>query len=78
LKNVGDATTLAKIRENNDDWVVGELKKLLRGTHFKGLLYGAALMVAVHVIGTVGYMTIGGPTVTWIDSFLTTTLSKLA
>jgi voltage-gated potassium channel len=44
-------------------------KKILRGAHFSGLLYGLGLLVALHVVGTVGYMYIGRPTATWIDSF---------
>ena len=48
------------------------MNKILRGAHFKGLIYGAALMVLIHVVGTFGYMLIGGPTVTWIDSFYMT------
>jgi voltage-gated potassium channel len=35
-------------------------------------MYGAGLMVLVHVIGTLGYRAIGGPSVTWIDCFYMT------
>jgi voltage-gated potassium channel len=35
-------------------------------------MYGACLMVLVHIIGTLGYKAIGGPSVTWIDSFYMT------
>jgi voltage-gated potassium channel len=45
------------------------LKKILRGAHFSGLLYGLGLLVLVHMVGTLGYMFIGYPTATWIDSF---------
>jgi voltage-gated potassium channel len=33
---------------------------------------GAALLLAVHLVGTVGYKLIGAPTATWIDSFYMT------
>ena len=44
------------------------LKKIFRGAHFSGLVYGLALLVQVqvHVIGIFGYMFIGRPTATWI------------
>ncbi len=45
------------------------LKKILRGAHVSGLVYGLGLLVLIHLIGTVGYMFIGQPTATWIDSF---------
>ena len=48
------------------------MKKILRGTHFSGLMYGVALLLLIHVIGTLGYMYIGRPTATWIDSFYMT------
>ncbi|MDD5336287.1 MAG: potassium channel family protein [Rhodoferax sp.] len=48
------------------------MNKLLRGVHFSGLLYGAALLLLVHLVGTLGYMYIGRPTATWIDSFYMT------
>lgn len=48
------------------------MKKIWREKHFAGLIYGAALMVLVHVVGTLGYMYIGRPTATWIDSFYMT------
>ena len=48
------------------------LTRILRGTHFRGLLNGVVMMVLVHVIGTAGYMIIGGPATTWIDSFYMT------
>ena len=35
-------------------------------------MYGASLMVLVHIIGTLGYLVIGGPSVTWIDCFYMT------
>lgn len=35
-------------------------------------MYGGFLMLLVHVIGTLGYMYIGGPHVTWIDGFYMT------
>lgn len=48
------------------------MKKILRVKHIAGLLYGAALMVLIHVAGTLGYMYLGRPTATWIDSFYMT------
>ena len=35
-------------------------------------MYGALLMVLIHVAGTLGYHYIGQPTATWIDSFYMT------
>lgn len=35
-------------------------------------MYGAVLMLLIHVIGTLGYMYIGRPSATWIDSFYMT------
>ena len=35
-------------------------------------MYGVGLMVLVHIAGTLGYMAIGGPSVTWIDCFYMT------
>jgi voltage-gated potassium channel len=54
------------------DRAVTDLKQLLRRRHFTGLLVGAALMILVHLAGTVGYRIIGGPDVTWVDSFYMT------
>ena len=48
------------------------LNKLFRSAHFSGFLYGAGLLLLIHVIGTLGYMFIGGPSVTWIDGFYMT------
>ena len=48
------------------------LHKIWRDPHFSGLLYGAALMLLILFCGTIGYMYIGGPSVTWIDSFYMT------
>jgi voltage-gated potassium channel len=47
----------------------GALRKIFRGAHFSGLLYGLAVLVSIHVVGTLGYMYIGRPHATWIDSF---------
>ena len=69
---MGDATTLATIYRNDHVRAEHTLNKILRGAHFKGLIYGAALMLLVHVVGTVGYRLIGGPSVSWIDSFYMT------
>ncbi len=43
-----------------------------QSAHFSGLWRGAALLALVHLIGTVGYMYIGRPEATWIDSFYMT------
>ena len=51
---------------NSDE---GVIRKITRGAHFSGLMYGLAMLVAIHVVGTLGYMYIGRPTATWIDSF---------
>jgi voltage-gated potassium channel len=48
------------------------LKKIFRSNHFSGLVYGAVLMLLVHALGTLGYMYIGRPSATWIDSFYMT------
>ena len=48
------------------------MKKLWQRRHFSGLLIGLALMLLIHVIGTLGYMYIGRPSATWIDSFYMT------
>ena len=48
------------------------MKNILRSSHASGLLYGAGLMLLVHTVGTLGYMYIGHPTATWIDSFYMT------
>ena len=45
------------------------LKRIIRSRHFKGLLYGAILLLTVTALGTVVYHHIGRPTATWIDSF---------
>jgi voltage-gated potassium channel len=37
-----------------------------------GFLYGSALLLLIHVVGTLGYRFIGGPSVTWIDGFYMT------
>jgi voltage-gated potassium channel len=48
------------------------LNKLFKDSHFKGVMYGVTCLVLVHVVGTLGYMYIGYPTATWIDSFYMT------
>lgn len=35
-------------------------------------MYGAALLLLVHLVGTLGYLYIGRPSATWIDSFYMT------
>ncbi|MEI8168989.1 MAG: NAD-binding protein [Rhodoferax sp.] len=48
------------------------MDKIFRSNHFSALVYGAALMVLIHLIGTLGYLYIGQPNATWIDSFYMT------
>ena len=48
------------------------MKHVTRSSHFSGLLYGAALLLLVHLVGTLGYMYIGRPNATWIDSLYMT------
>ena len=48
------------------------MKKVFRSRHFRGLVTGALLLILVHMVGTVGYHTIGQPVATWIDSFYMT------
>ena len=48
------------------------MKNLTRSAHFSGLLYGALLLLLIHLIGTIGYMYIGWPNATWIDSLYMT------
>ena len=45
------------------------LNKIVRSRHFRGLTYGAALLLLVTALGTVVYHEIGSPIATWIDSF---------
>ena len=40
--------------------------------HLRGLLVGIALLLGVHVVGTLGYHHIGQPNANWIDSFYMT------
>jgi voltage-gated potassium channel len=47
-------------------------KLLRRYPQLSGLLYGWALLVLVHVVGTLGYLYIGGPGTSWIDAFYMT------
>jgi voltage-gated potassium channel len=48
------------------------LNKLFRSRHFSGLGYGVALLLLVHLVGTLGYLYIGYPTASWIDAFYMT------
>jgi len=48
------------------------LNKIFRSSHFTALMYGALLMLLIHVVGTLGYKYIGRPSATWIDSFYMT------
>ncbi|MBL8378316.1 MAG: potassium channel protein [Burkholderiales bacterium] len=46
--------------------------RLIAGSHFSALLWGCAALVAVHLVGTIGYKVIGGPAAGWIDCFYMT------
>lgn len=48
------------------------MNKLFRDSHFRGVVYGITALVLIHLTGTLGYMYIGRPTATWIDSFYMT------
>ncbi len=48
------------------------MNKIFRGAHFTGFIYGSVLLILIHVVGTLGYRFIGGPSVTWIDGFYMT------
>jgi voltage-gated potassium channel len=48
------------------------MRQALRSRHVSGLLFGGGLLLAVHVIGTLGYHYIGRPKASWIDSFYMT------
>jgi voltage-gated potassium channel len=49
--------------------------KILKDRHVKGLLIGASILLAVHVVGTLGYHYLGRPVATWIDSFYMTVIT---
>ncbi|MDT8991683.1 NAD-binding protein [Curvibacter sp. APW13] len=48
------------------------MRKAFRSSHYSGLITGVVLMAVLHLIGTLGYMYIGRPNATWIDSFYMT------
>jgi voltage-gated potassium channel len=48
------------------------LNKVFRSRHFKSLLHGGILLLLVHVVGTLGYHSLGRPSASWIDSFYMT------
>ena len=48
------------------------LRTALRSSHYSGLITGVVLMAVLHLIGTLGYMYIGRPNATWVDSFYMT------
>ncbi len=48
------------------------MKAQLRSSHYSALLSGAVLLLLIHLIGTLGYMYIGRPNATWIDSLYMT------
>ncbi len=48
------------------------LRKIIRSRHFKGLVYGGALLILITIGGTLGYHYVGRPSATWIDSFYMT------
>lgn len=48
------------------------MDRITHSRHFRGLVAGVAVMVAVHVVGTLGYHYLGRPGASWIDSFYMT------
>jgi voltage-gated potassium channel len=52
--------------------LAGRVNKVFRSRHFRSLLHGGLLLLAIHVVGTFGYHYIGRPIATWIDSFYMT------
>lgn len=48
------------------------MNRIWRSRHFRGLLTGGAVLVLVHVAGTLGYHWVGRPGASWIDSFYMT------
>lgn len=46
--------------------------RTLQRSHYSGLMVGVVLMLVLHLVGTLGYMYIGRPNATWIDSFYMT------
>ncbi|MGQ0710740.1 MAG: potassium channel family protein [Rhodoferax sp.] len=48
------------------------LRRALQSSHYSGLVVGVVLMVVLHLIGTLGYMAIGWPDATWVDSLYMT------
>ena len=48
------------------------LARLIHHRHVKGLMIGAALLVLVHIVGTLGYHYLGRPNASWVDSFYMT------
>jgi voltage-gated potassium channel len=48
------------------------LAKFARYRHVKGITIGVAVLLLVHLIGTLGYHYLGRPLATWIDSFYMT------
>jgi voltage-gated potassium channel len=48
------------------------VNRFLRSRHWRGLVIGGTVLLAVHVVGTLGYHWIGRPNASWIDSFYMT------
>lgn len=48
------------------------MHQVIRSSHYSGLITGVVVMAVLHLIGTLGYMYIGRPSATWIDSFYMT------
>lgn len=48
------------------------MKQTHSNRHVTRLMHAAGLLVLVHVVGTLGYLHIGRPAATWIDSFYMT------
>lgn len=48
------------------------MHKAIRSSHYSGLITGVVMMAVLHLVGTLGYMYIGSPNASWIDSFYMT------
>ena len=49
-----------------------KFSRIQASSHVTGLTLAALVVLAVHVVGTVGYKLIGGPQASWFDSFYMT------
>jgi len=49
-----------------------KFSRIVDSNHFTGLIWAGIVVLAVHVIGTIGYKVIGGEQITWVNSFYMT------